>query len=117
MSVPPTEQLAWMMGIRSVAYETVFVEAPAPQGELPAPVEAPALVVPDVDPVPAEPEPDIVPLAPDIVPVALIVPAPEVEPLPAPGLVPQARPTAMEAKVAKERILDVARCMKTVLST
>ena len=117
MSVPPTEQLAWMMGIRSVAYETVFVEAPAPQGELPAPVEAPALVVPDVDPVPAEPEPDIVPVAPDI------VPAPELEPLvpePLPPLLGgelQAKPTAMEANAAKERILDVARCMKTVLST
>jgi hypothetical protein len=106
--VPPSEQLAWMMGMRSFAYETVVVEAPAPQGEPPAPPdEAPALVVPEVDPV-AEPEP-----APLVVP---LVPEPELEPLLEPGLVPQARPTAMEARVAKERIWDVARCMKTVLS-
>jgi hypothetical protein len=70
-------------------------------------------VVPDVDPVVAAPEPEPVLVDPDVEPLVspLVLPLP-----PGPVLLLQATPTAMEARVAKERILDVARCMKTVLS-
>jgi hypothetical protein len=105
-----------MMGMRSVAYETVLVEAPAPQGEPPAPDEPPVPeAVPDVDPVAAVPEPEPVLFDPDVEP--LVLEPLVLEPLPFElPLLLQATPTAMEARVAKERILDVARCMKTVLS-
>src|SRR5580704_7296037 len=42
--------------------------------------------------------------------------APPPDDAPEPPLLPQATPTAREAKVAKKRIFEVTRCMKTVLS-
>jgi len=100
--------------MRSVANETVFVkvvlqaEAPDPD-EVPVPVdEEPVAAVPDPEPVVADPE--LVPVSP--VPlVGVIEPLPLEVPLPL-----QARPAESEAMVAKARMFDVARCMKTVLS-
>jgi hypothetical protein len=110
------EQLDWKIGMRSVANETVFervvVHAEPPDPEAPV-VPAPDAVAPEVVPVAAAPEPE--PLAEPEVPLSLVPLV--VEPLPpVPPLVPQARPTESEAMVAKERMFDVARCMKTVLS-
>ena len=51
-TVPPIEQLLWMMGMRSFWSETVFVEAPAPQGEVLAPAD------PDASPDAPLPAPD-----------------------------------------------------------
>ena len=88
----------------------------AVQGEPPLPDEVPDPVdVPDEDP---EPVPALVPVPPcepDEVPVP-----PVSEPLPPVGVVvllEQPNPMEIEAMVAKERNVDVARRMKTVLST
>jgi hypothetical protein len=103
------------MGMRSVAKETVFVLAP--QGAT-APPDEP------------EPEPELVPeLVPEAVPDAVPEEVPEVDPeVVAPEVEPlmpvggglsallQPKPREIEAMVAKERIVEVARCMKTVLS-
>jgi hypothetical protein len=102
-----------MMGMRSFWSETVEVEGFA-QAEAPPPDDAPVPPVPEVAPVPPVPVPPV-PVPP--VPVPDIVPVPELAPLPPePPLLPQATPTAREAKVAKKRIFEVTRCMKTVLS-
>jgi hypothetical protein len=101
-----------MMGMRSFWSETVLVEGFA-QAEAPPPDDAPVPPVPEVAPVP--PVPEVAPVPP--VPEPDIVPVPELAPLPPePPLLPQASPTAIEAKVAKKRIFEVTRCMKTVLS-
>jgi hypothetical protein len=92
-----------MIGMRSFWSETVLVEGFL-QAEAPPPDDAPVPPVPEVAPVPPVPEPDIV-AVPELEPLLLV-----------PPLVPQARPTAMEPKVAKKRIFEVTRCMKTVLS-
>jgi hypothetical protein len=106
--------LLWKIGMRSVENETL-VEEGVPQGEAPDPDEAPVPPVPDAAPVAAVPEPEPVAAVVPEVPLSLLPVA--VEPLlPVPVLVPQARPTESEAIVAKERMFDVARCMKTVLS-
>jgi len=108
----PIEQLPWKMGISWVENETGVDEVPGPQGAVLLPEadvpEAPVAEVPDPDPL--EPEPDSA-FAPEPVPVP-----PAVEPLLLLGLVPQAMPVASEAIVPKERMIEVARRMKTVLS-
>jgi hypothetical protein len=113
----PTEQLPWKMGISWVENETVVDEVPGPHGaellpEAAVPEAAvPEALVPDVVPDP------VVPVEPDSAFVPEPVPPPFEPPLPpVAGLVPQAMPVASEAIVPKERIIDVARRMKTVLS-
>jgi hypothetical protein len=99
--------------MRSVANETLVVED-VPQAEAPDPdaplVPVPDDVAPEVVPVAAAPDPEPLVLDPEV-PLSLEEPL-----LPVPVLFPQARPTEREAMVAKERMFDVARCMKTVLS-
>jgi hypothetical protein len=105
-----------MMGMRSLLKEMVFVVAV--QGEPPLPDEAPDAVdapepVPAFVPLPAC-EPDEVPVPPEFEPLSVE------EPVPPPGVVvllEQPNPMEIEAMVAKERNVDVARRMKTVLST
>ena len=112
----PIEQLPWKMGISWFENETVVDEVPAPQG---------AVLVPEAPVVPEAPAPDAVPdAAPEPAPEVAVEPdsdPPEPEPVLEPLLVvlvpvPQAMPVASEAIVPKERIIDVARRMKTVLS-
>ena len=105
-----------------VANDTVVVEAPAPHGEAPVDPDA----VPPLEVEPPEPVPLEVPdMAPDEVPVPpafepdteLPEPEPDSDPLPE-VLEPLEQPAAekMVARVAKERMTEVAPRIETVLS-
>jgi hypothetical protein len=90
-----------MMGIRSVPYETVFVEAPAPHGEVfasedPNPA-APPDAFPPPDGLPVWLDTEVaVPDDPDAAPLLLAGALPDpVEPGPVPALVPLPAPNAL----------------------